>query len=254
VKDFIREYGKVVGIFAAAAFVLSFLVGLFTGNPFGVVLLRAFLLAILSGALGLGFTFTVKKFLPELMGWERDSAPAEAEPFEKHSVDIVLPEEDPFPRRPLVTPSEADSDVEEAAEVLSEGSSRAASEPEEIVSEPEELTEETLTENTTYREQDNGLPEGGGELFPGESSATDSKERGDKKHGGLDGLPEIDIAGALGGSGRHELEEHGPIPAGGKDRPRARKPEDAAREFIGDEDPEILAKAIRTVMKRDERG
>ena len=45
-KEALREYGRTVAIFAAAGLVLSLLVGLLAGNPFGVMLLRGILFAI----------------------------------------------------------------------------------------------------------------------------------------------------------------------------------------------------------------
>ena len=71
-KEFIRAYGKLAGLFAAAALVLSFLTGILARNPIGTVILRAVLLAVLFGGLGVGLQFVVKRFLPEL---GRDGCP-----------------------------------------------------------------------------------------------------------------------------------------------------------------------------------
>ncbi len=93
-REFIRTYGKLAGLFAAAALVLSFLTGIVARNPIGTVILRAVLLAVLFGGLGVGLQFVVRRFLSQLSGQpDADSAGA-AETGSR--VDIVLPEENPL--------------------------------------------------------------------------------------------------------------------------------------------------------------
>jgi len=67
-RDFIRTYGKLAGLFAGAAFVLSFVTGIAARNPVGTIILRAVLLSALFCGLGVGLQFVVRKFLPELTG------------------------------------------------------------------------------------------------------------------------------------------------------------------------------------------
>lgn len=92
----LREYGRTVAIFAAAGFVLSLLVGLLARNPFGVLLLRAVLLAIAFAGVGAGLQYVVRRFLPGIAdgeGAESGEAAAAAAPAAGSNVDIVLPEE-----------------------------------------------------------------------------------------------------------------------------------------------------------------
>jgi hypothetical protein len=58
---------KISGIIAGAAFVLSFLIGLFTGSQFLPVLLRAFVLAVIFFVLSALAYWLVSQFLPELL-------------------------------------------------------------------------------------------------------------------------------------------------------------------------------------------
>jgi hypothetical protein len=102
VKEALREYGRTVAIFAAAGLVLSLLVGVLAGNPFGTILLRALLFAVAFGGVGAGLQYVVRRFLPELAGGPVDptgptdeAAGAEEKP-EGSTIDIVLPEE-PMP-------------------------------------------------------------------------------------------------------------------------------------------------------------
>jgi hypothetical protein len=105
VKDALREYGRTVAIFAAAGLVLSLLVGVLAGNPFGIILLRALVFAVLFGGVGAGMQFVVRRFLPGLSGTEPSAdvspdgsvRPEDADArAEGSTIDIVLPEE-PMP-------------------------------------------------------------------------------------------------------------------------------------------------------------
>jgi hypothetical protein len=65
---------KVPAIGAATGFVLSFLTGLISGASFPIVLLRAFFMAILFGALVALLRILLLKFVPDLLG---EAGPAE---------------------------------------------------------------------------------------------------------------------------------------------------------------------------------
>ena len=59
---------KVIAISAAVAFVLSCLTGLISGIMFGVLLLRASVVAVLFGVAGGAVSLLIARFLPELLG------------------------------------------------------------------------------------------------------------------------------------------------------------------------------------------
>jgi hypothetical protein len=58
---------KVSGIIAGVAFILSFLIGLFTGSQFFPVFLRAFILAVIFFVLASLAYWLISQFLPELL-------------------------------------------------------------------------------------------------------------------------------------------------------------------------------------------
>ena len=88
-KDFVHEYGKLAGLTALGAFVLSLLVGLISANPFGTAVARALLFAVLFAAFAGAARLTVKKYLPEVFG----SEPARDKTANGQNIDITLGEE-----------------------------------------------------------------------------------------------------------------------------------------------------------------
>jgi len=228
-REFIRTYGKLAGLFAAAAFVFSFVTGIVARNPVGTIILRAVLLAALFCGLGVGLQFVVRKFLPELTGApaaapdERAPGSAVNAPGMGAVVDIVLPEENPL----------------EAGQRPVEASGEPAGE-----AELEEALEEAAEERTAVLEESvDGSPV---EETPASVEPSFESPKQSGSPGELDALPDI-------GS----LEPSGPAPG----RPRAGRrtgtgasPEEAMRSLASQEDPSTLARAIRTVLKREEKG
>lgn len=232
-RDFIRTYGKLAGLFAAAAFVLSSMTGIVARNSVGAVVLRAALLAVLFCALGVGLQFVVKKFLPELTG--APAAPAD-ERAPGSGINIVLPEESP-----LQAGLDADAAYPEAPVEAAETGERAdETGPVEALEEvgeqeiaiPDEPTDASeVEEPAAFAEPDQ----------PGRGTAKQSSSPVD-----LDALPDI------GG-----LEASGPAPGRSRAPRRAgsgASAEEAMRSFAVHEDPSTLAKAIRTVLKREDKG
>jgi hypothetical protein len=226
VKDALREYGRTVAIFAAAGLVLSLLVGLLAGNPFGVMVLRAVLFAVLFGGIGAGMQYVVRRFLPEIAGGKHDEQQgadgAESKP-EGSTIDIVLPEE-PVP---VGKPAEGRDELLEELPGTSEGTS-------------------------AVEELDGAEP--ADEAAPSPASArvaADGARVGGRRE--LDALPDI---GAMGDEAAPGGTRAGTRFTDAPARPaRARaKPSDAARDVLEREDPATLARAVRTVLKREERS
>lgn len=221
-KDFVRDYLRIAVIFAGAAFLLSIIVGLIAGNLFGTALLRAFLVGICFGVLGVAFTFIVKKYLPELAGEAMGEGAPRRDAEERHKVDIVLPEENPR------SPSEV-------TELQS---------PEEVGAEPvEDLASEESAGESADGYSDKEADTEPVEEVAGEESGAPTRAAD------LDILP--DIAGIAGPSRSPAASSFSPEPAG--EPSRAGRPHADAAD-LANEDPETLARAIRTVLKRDERG
>jgi len=252
-KDFVREYWKIAAAFSAGAFLLSFLVGLVSRNPFGTVILRALLLAVVFAAFGAGVRYVARRWLPELVNGAR--ADGEADTGRGKAVDITLPEERPDAgRRARRTvagreepPAEEEEQMQAEAEALDElaeelgdeaavraeeGGAAAEAEPaEEEGGEKESVSPEAEELRPLGREKGRGGPR------PGAGPAGG----GD---GDLDTLPDI--------SNLEVAEEPG--------APRSRagqggeRPGDAVRGAVSGHDPSTIARAIRTVINRDEKG
>ena len=218
-NEALRGYGRTVAIFAAAGLVLSLLVGVLAGNPFGIILLRALLFAFAFGGVGAGLQYVVMRFLPELAGaptpdaaGSAESADAGAKP-EGSTIDIVLPEE----------PMPAGDDVAAAAEPL------------------EELPGSI---DAPIAESDGppaGVPAGGSSGGSSGGSVDEAAAMGGS--GGLDFLPDI-------GS----LESGEPTPRAAAPRRDRTRPADATRDVLERQDPAQLARGLRTMLKRDERS
>ncbi len=252
-KDFVREYGRIAAIFAVAAFILSLIVGLFSGNPFGIVLLRALMLAVVFALLGAGVAFVVTRYLPELAGKGAVDSSVEAGAA-KHTIDIVLPEENP---------ANLSADVEEAESVEEAVSDESGVQEAESVEEVEELSpsagsaEEFTSDIDAAGDAAGSQSSLGDETEPlfqpqGQGEAA-GRRRGDEGIDTLDSLPDIGDLEVIPGAKGAAAAESGPAPRASESS-RIRRPEDVPGGFIGDEDPETLAKAIRTVLKRDEKG
>jgi hypothetical protein len=85
---------KVSGIIAGIAFILSFLIGLFTGSQFFSVLLRALILAAIFFALSSLAYWLINQFLPELLSNNSD-APGEIDvPGSKVDISIESSDDD----------------------------------------------------------------------------------------------------------------------------------------------------------------
>lgn len=235
-REFIRAYGRLAGLFAAAALVLSFLTGILARNPLGTVILRAVLLAVLFAGMGIGLQLVVRRFLPGLgdgkaprdgqapRGGEADEAAASGS-----RVDIVLPEENPLVGAAGASPGGAELLDEDLGEPGSPGLDVGPGPGSDV---------DTLAP---------AEPAGAETPVEAEGTLEPAGDQQGQAAGDLDSLPDI------GG-----LEQ---IPAGKGPRARpARKSfsgaavDEALRRMVEDEDRPTLARAIQTMVKRDEKG
>lgn len=215
---------------AAIGFLLSFFSGLLGGVPFGEILLRALIWAAILGALAAGVTVLIKGQLPEL--FEPTAEPPD--PFEKEegrAVDITLPEEKP--ELSDLSPAELadESFVKEVEESHYEGGPESPEDvlphralreevPEVFSAKPnraEGAKKSSASAAKAVPEDDDVLPELGNfmESFGGASEPS--------------GIPEDDLP-SVGGRAKTVV-------------------------FEGNEhDPAILARAVKTAMKKDQEG
>jgi hypothetical protein len=267
-KDFVREYWKIAAAFAVGAFLLSFLVGLVTGNPFGVVILRALLLTVIFAGFGAGLRFVIRKYLPEITSAGGFSAEGERGETRGTKIDIVLPEERPDQRpragsresgrrAPAASAASQQGQGEETHGAMDEDTAFQA-EAAALDDLAEELAEELPaagTESAQEREGEAyGQEEQVEELRPmgrekGRAEQTAGGGEGDAgAEGDLDSLPDI--------STLEIAEEPGSGSSSARPgrRPGGETPEDAMRGAVSGQDPASIARAIRTVLKRDEKG
>lgn len=87
---------NVVGFAGGGAFVLSFLLGMVSGNPFLTILFRAVLFGGLFAFLGGGAAFLLDRFIPQLIGSDEGTPDSEPNVKRASNIDIVLDDESPF--------------------------------------------------------------------------------------------------------------------------------------------------------------
>jgi uncharacterized membrane protein YgcG len=219
------------GVIAGTAFFISAVIAGFAGVPFGVLLLRAAISGVLFAAASIGAELLLQQQLPELYaairGEQEPGSPSAAEGAESgEGVDIVLEseegqEEAEFGAETLaegeeeaeaVPPSASDQLVEEVAEATADGDEEAS----ETAGQPKEAATETEESRSV-----DSLPDIGefSETFESGDSGSSSK------------------SGNQSGSGQYSSsgESSGEGPRGS-----------------GSEDPAAIARAIQTVLKRDE--
>ena len=218
---------KISGIAAGAAFILSFLIGLFSGSGFLILLLRAFIFAVVFFGLSCLVFWLLAQFVPELLsgGGEDDLGFS----LSGSRVDISVgdgPITGAFP-----------SDGSESVDDI-------ASRPPPPRSKSQGLDQEGNAGYNADGEVDGELeeiddePASGGR--PGRSGSGDALPD-------IDGLAEDTSGSAVNAEDAEEISFDGPEPA-------RRASSSRKSDMGGDFDPKELAKAIQTVLKRDDKG
>jgi len=229
---------RVSGIAAGAAFVLSLVIGIMSGTAFSVTLLRAFVFALVFFALsGLG-VWLVSRYLPELLSGAEAGGGDDLDDYDISApgsrVDISegeIPIEGAFPE-------DASDAVDDIAGSPSAGSHAAPSrEPAFSQAESSPLDQE---KKTGYN-QDRDITDDIGSLV----------DQGDFEEGRAEALPDM---GSIGenfteGESGQSAEADSFAPPEEPRRVSSKKPT-----MADDFNPKELAKAIQTVLKKDEKG
>jgi hypothetical protein len=208
---------KIPAGFAAFGSLVSLLAGIIGGNPFGVIILRLVLSAVVCAGLGLIVNVTLKKYLPEL---STSTIPTRVDAATGEAVDILIDEDIPI---------EVEGLLQEVAEP----------EGEQIEEEAELVLDEVGMDEES--EQMEFLPEETGTLEPSDEQASDSiavplSPVTDFED--LDTLPDID--------------QLSPAAEESSTAPKESRRNAQVEEVVKDQDPEILARAVRTFMKKDQ--
>jgi hypothetical protein len=214
---------KIPAGFAGFAALVSLLAGIIGGNPFGVILLRLFLSAVVGGGVGLGVNLIVNKFLPEL-----STNPPIPQTESGEEVDIVIDEDIPLAEEAEEQQSSQSAQLLEPAEQIEPAEEVMAAEEKEEEVPMDGGEEDVLALEEVDSEQDT-IPE---EFVPGiAASQVEDFEN-------LDTLPDID--------GFTPTTEDSPPPT------KTSRMSSQVEEVVRDQDPENLARAVRTFMKKDQ--
>jgi len=219
---------KVPAGVGVAGAVISLIFGIAVGNAFGTVLLRALASALLAGGMGLAVQYVLQRFLPDLTGAAPEAPPA--------AVDILIDEEVPMP---------AAEQVEDAEPLGGRPGSRPGSRPGNspgfapgyapgvapgVALSPEADAFSDLPGPESLQDFEAG-PES---LEPAEEEEAVSLEAVQE-----DGLPDMDAVG-----------QSSPSPRSLK----AGELEARLDNVTQGQDPESLARAVRTFLRKDQEG
>ncbi len=244
---------KFSAYFAGSAFVIAFLTGVLAGVGFGAILLRAVIGAVVFAGIGYASYIVISAKLPELLsGGAATSSPAQADGYGQN-VDIVVDddgeedtEEDELPAadEAHAAESERSAGVEQAADTGAPDSRSDEDEPgdlEEVAEDGESAAagDDELVEEV---EEVAAAPPGS---VDADSAASARNESEDVDENSVDALPDIGgFAGDFESEGAEVVEED--------DRDGGSGGSSRARSHGIEQDPEVIAKALQTVIKRDE--
>ena len=225
---------RIPAVSAGAAFVLVVLTGAIAGVGFGALLLRAILGALAFAALGVGGEMVAKKFLPELYNTSAgvpEDVSGGGDSADGGTIDITLDEENPHRNLDADgaegsgTTTVEDEDIGVGVSDTTEGSD-GASINEMDAADVEEL--ETIDEERAESDRSGQV-----------TQPTVSKEQSETPR--PDGLPSFDgVESAFDTTVVTETES---------------ATASAGIDVMGqEEDPETVARAVRTLLKRDEEG
>ena len=223
---------KISGIAAGAAFILSFIIGLFSGTGILVLLLRAFIFAVIFFVLSFLVFWLLAQFMPELLGASEDEL---GFPSSGSRVDISLGDDSvtgAFPR-------DNSDNVDDIA--------GRPSTPAKTASLP---LDQGMNAGYNYEE---GI-EGDLEAADGSPNFGFNSETGKSgKTGSAELLPDIDNFTEETPGSAADVVNTGSVDF---DSSTPRRPLSSSRKpgVAGDYNPKELAQAIQTVLKKDEKG
>jgi hypothetical protein len=225
---------KASGIAAGAAFVVSLLLGLVSGSGFLVLLFRALGFGVLFFVLSCLVFWLLGQFVPELLSGSDDLFDA---PGSRVNISVGSgPVEGAFPSGDTDEVDNIDGSVARAFPGRS----------------PVQADENADFSVSSAEALDQDEEEGYNKRGPVSAGKVSGKETG-RNSGGADLIPDFDTLSEafLPDSGPESPE---PVVF---DMPEPRKTgsnASASRGFSGDFDPKELAQAIKTVLKKDEKG
>lgn len=226
---------KIPAISASIGFVLSFLIGLFSGATFVVMFFRALGMSVLFAVLSVGAWFLVSRFLPELISGEHTGSESPSEMG--NSIDITIGE-----------PGKED--------VFFQNGSGAGDEdflnnnvPDFLDAVEPTVSGESSSENTQMNAEGHMAS-----LSSSRTSASASEKKGSSKSekpltvGGLDVLPDLqDFIPPVTNTASDEIDDDSQSGSSG-----FKESSFVSSEITGSgAESETMAKAIRTILAKD---
>jgi hypothetical protein len=209
---------KMIVISATLAFMLSFIFGIFGSVSLGILLIRAFSGAIIFAAMAFGATILQRRYLPELYELQADiMSEIEGDSSEVHVKQSIPGHSDSL----SVSKPRIDISIDDEDESFTV-----------------EMKPENDTGSTGSFEKRNDLVD---EIS--ESDDTVSSTENEQVPANIDVLPDM---GVFSNSFEGELDEY--VDAAGKAGA-------VTLDIMGEEqDPELVVRAVRTMVKKDQEG
>jgi len=224
---------RVSAAFAGVAFILSILSGAVAGVGFGLLLLRAVIGSVAFAVVGAGISLIIARFLPDLqnLSGNHSAKPNDSDNEPGSRVDIVLPAEQ--------------SDYDDAEYRRDVGDDEGALDDETLVEEVEELSSADgpiAVETGSHVVRPTHHRAGAGTGTQDEEPVSD-EETSELLAADIEELPDI---GGLAGSFERDPDE--------TDQRGSRQEDTRRTASSGNDsaDPELIARALRTVLKRDQ--
>ncbi|MFP4382432.1 MAG: hypothetical protein ACLFST_13625 [Spirochaetia bacterium] len=242
---------KIVAGAAAGAFLIAFIIAGVAGVGFGKMILRGFLGALVFGALGAGLSIVIARFLPELLTpQEQTSAEEDFKPKETgRNVDVVVENDEEIGAGVYNLEVADDEELEEIAGDSTGDSEEPAADLEPAEDLPES-GEAGSGENVNFNEDtDDSLVEEVEELSPEEDDSEEFREsiaaETVEPDDDVENLPDVDrFSGSFQDTLEQDEENEQEEPPRKQFSPEQENP-------FPDQDPETMARAIRTALKRD---
>jgi len=221
---------KVVIGSGAVAVVLSLLTGVISGVSFGTLLLRALMWGVIFCGVGSGVSYVISKYLPELFSSSASGRTKETAE-QPNNVDIVLPDENPHVAEDADFGGDAEREAQQESFNFADSGEAPPSRAErfggELVEEVEEVESDDALRGSERRPPGGSDEDSADELPTLEGDATDFSTPDEQGRVGSAGVSDISNISGRG----------------------------STVDILGHEaDTEEIAKAIRTALKKDQKG
>jgi hypothetical protein len=257
------------------AFVLSFLVGIISGNPFFTILIRALLFGLVFCGLGAAASYLLDKFTPELFN---PGQLTQEQNETRGNIDIVLPEENPVISESLIEEQEdseaaeeletADENRETEQDFLDEEYTGQSDQESPVQEQPADHEDEYVgvisEEMPSSSEPESPEPEGEQEQeMPGMASDSETEVQDVAAAESSPEQPQVSMQQETKDDEIDDLPDMGVLENSflvlknedtGESKTFPEVHSTLGKVDIKKQDPQVYAQAVRTIIKRDEEG